>query len=86
MSASGDMASRYEGYPFAELEDEDDGAVRQEIQELHACDQVMAGNVQRQCSVDEYVGGDSNLAFCFEADDDHWDTDFFSVAFPTTDG
>ena len=86
MSASGDMASRYEVYPFAELEDGDDVAVRQEIQELHVCDQVMAGDVQQQCSVDECVGGDSNSAFCFEADDDHWDIGFFSVAFPTTDG
>ena len=74
---------RYKSDPFAGLEDEGDGAVRQEIQEL--CNQVMAENTQQQWSVDEYVGEDSDLAFFFEADDDHWDTDFFSVAFPTTD-
>ena len=46
----------------------------------------MAGDAQQQCFVDEYVGGDRDLAFFFEADDDYWDTDFFSVAIPTTDG
>ena len=56
----------------------DDTIVRQEMQEL--CDQLMVK--EAQCSVDEYIEGDDDLPFCFEADDDCWDTDFFSSMFP----
>ncbi len=86
VTESGDVVSRDESDPFADMDNEENIHVfnncdeeRQEIQRL--CDQVMTR--EEQCSVDEYIEGDNDLAFCFEADDVNWDADFFSNFSPS---
>ena len=81
LSEIGVVTCRYEGDPFADLEEDDACNMEDEIQTL--CDQVMGG--EQQCPVAEFIGGDDDLSFYFEPNDQNWDAELFSSMFPSSD-